>query len=918
MMRASIILVVLSIAMGAHAQTTRPATQPTTKPAGLPIAPLTRATPISFEKEVLPILSTNCLACHNKTKAKANLILESPADILKGGDTGPAIIPKKSDESLLLLAAAHRADPIMPPKDNKVAAADLNPQQLALLKLWIDQGGTGSIAAAAEVKWQAVKETFAPIYAVALTGDGQWAAFGRGNQLLVYHVPTKQIAATLSDSAIQGSTTKPIAHRDLVRSLSFSPDGSFLASGAYQEVKLWKRPINVQKFATTQSAVIAVAASSPDNKFIATAGAKGAIRISDAATGQKLKELSGHTGAITSLQFSPDSGKLLSTSADKTVRLFDIVAAKQIAQATIPDVTAAKFITNGTQIAAAAARRLVILKLPEGAATELVIAKELPSQESPIKSMDATLAGPSHIVVGCEDGSIRLWNVDTAAAVAQMKHDAPVVAVAIRADGKRLASAGATHVRLWDEKGKQVAELKGIASLKESQAKADRAVTFAASEVAYHKTAVAAADKDQKAQAERLKKATDADTAAKKALDDKQKAVTAAKEAKTKAETEKQPADKLAAATKAVTDAEAAAKAAEKPASLAATELELSTRISAKANESLAAAQAAMGVAEFQHKSAEASAVAAKKSYTDSAIAIRAICFSNDGQTLATAADDKIIQTFSSDTGAYFESFSGHAAPITSLAFTTSTIISASEESLIAFTLRPEWTLDKKLPLANQPSLTDCINALDFSADGTLIAAGGGVPTRGSEIRIWSVADGSLKHRFDDAHSDAIFSLDFTPDGKRLASAAGDRFARIFDLEKSALIKSLEGHTHHVLAVAWKRDGRILATAGADNVVKIWDSISGDRRKQIEGWGKEVTSVAFIGDTDQIVTTSGDGRVRILKEAGQDVKVWSASPDFVTAGAVSLDGSIIVTGGQDGILRISNGTTGAAIAAYPQ
>src|SRR5213075_3088699 len=150
---------------------------------------------------------------------------------------------------------------------------------------------------------------------------------------------------------------------------------------------------------------------------------------------------------------------------------------------------------GGSQIASAAGRRLIIWKLPDATGNELVIAKELPSQEALIHCIDATSPAPSQILVGCEDGSVRLWNSENAQAVAQMKHDAPVVAVAIRADGKRMLSAGGNYARLWDEKGKMLAELKGNQQLKDSVAKAERALAFAVSEVNYHKGALAAADK---------------------------------------------------------------------------------------------------------------------------------------------------------------------------------------------------------------------------------------------------------------------------------------------------------------------------------------------------------------------------------------------------------------------------------------
>jgi len=95
---------------------------------------------VSFQKEVLPILRRNCLACHNDTDAEGDLVLETSAKILEGGAEGPAVVVGKSAESLLLMLASHQKDPIMPPADNDVRAKPLTPDQLGLIKLWIDQG----------------------------------------------------------------------------------------------------------------------------------------------------------------------------------------------------------------------------------------------------------------------------------------------------------------------------------------------------------------------------------------------------------------------------------------------------------------------------------------------------------------------------------------------------------------------------------------------------------------------------------------------------------------------------------------------------------------------------------------------------------------------------------------------------------
>jgi WD40 repeat protein len=889
--------------------TTMPATKPMSRAAGIAIAPVVHPAPVDFQKEVLPILASNCLACHNKTKAKAGLILETPADMLKGGDTGPAIVAKKGAESLLLLAAAHQGELAMPPKDNKVAAVDLTPQQLGLIKLWIDQGATGSVNANVAVKWQEMQDSFAPVYGVGVSGDGQWAAFGRGRELMVYHVPTKQVVR-LIDPALT-AFGKNLAHRDLTRSVAMSADGNWIASGAYGEVKLWKRVRGGEKALIAVAEPIRAMAASGDGKLVAIAGDGGVIQLFE--NGTKKTDLAGHAGAVLAAKFSTDGAKLVSAGADKTIRVWDVAGGKEMAHAALAEVSGVAWV-NGTQVVSAAGKRVVIWNMPAAGKNELVIVKELPSQEANVRTLDAS---GGLIVLGGEDGAVRVWNAETAAAVASMKHDAPVTAVAIRGDGKRFASAGGNYARMWDEKGKMVAEMKGSAQLKEVAAKADRELAFAAAELNYHKGAVAAADKEQKAQTDRLKKATDAEAAAKKTLEEKQKALATATEAKTKAEAEKQAADKIAAVTKAVTDADAAVKAAEKPARLAGDEVEVVKKTLGKANEALTSAQAALAAAETEQKKCEAAVPVAKKAAGDSAVAVKSVAFSADGLVLASGGDDKLVQTWSAENGVAMEEYRAMGA-VTSIAFGLGSVIASTEKTIARWTTSSEWVLDKTLPLAGQPPLMDCVNALDFSADGKLLAAGGGVPTRGSEIRVWTVADGQLRHRFDEAHSDSVFGVKFSADGKRLASGAADRFARIFDLEKSVLVRSLEGHTHHVLGVAWKRDGRTLVTAGADNVVKVWDPNSGDKRKNIEGWGKEVTSITFVGDTDQIMASCGDGRVRITKSDGTDVRAWAADGDFVLCAAASADGSIVVSGGQDGYFKVWNGTNGTAISSYPE
>ena len=177
---------------------------------------------------------------------------------------------------------------------------------------------------------------------------------------------------------------------------------------------------------------------------------------------------------------------------------------------------------------------------------------------------------------------------------------------------------------------------------------------------------------------------------------------------------------------------------------------------------------------------------------------------------------------------------------------------------------------------------TQIIYSVAYSPDGKQIASGSGHYTG---LRIWDAATGAPLHRLQ-GHTRSIYSVAYSPDGKRIVSASDDRTVRIWDASTGLQVgEPLAGHTDWVTSVAFSPDGKRIASGSRDYTVRIWDASTGVQvGEPLQGHTREVFSVVYSPDGKQIASGSADRTVRIwgesAKQLDERIKRWSREKLF--------------------------------------
>src|SRR5262245_5084428 len=391
----------------------------------------------TYEKQIGPFLKTYCLGCHDGSDdSKGGLSVVSFKALMEGGDAGEVIIPGKSDESRLVKMLLGTAKPKMPPKDSKQP----KPEEIEIVKRWVELGAKGpassSPQSAAELNVRHIEpktSVAAAISSVSFSPDGRWLAAARHREVLLVDASSGRVSQSLAGA------------ENPINALAFSPDSRVFAAAeglpsVVGQVRLWDLDGQALRVLTGHSDSIYALAFSPSGDKLVTASYDKLLMLWDVAGGKELHTLKHHTAAVFGIAFSPDGKTLASAAADQTVKLWNVTTGQRITRPTEPTkgLNARPFQPRGHEVAAAGIDKMIRVYEWNGSAAKLK--RSTFAHDAPVLSLVYSPDG-STLFSSSEDRRIKAWN----SATLQERHvyeDLPdwPQTLAVNRDGSQLAA----------------------------------------------------------------------------------------------------------------------------------------------------------------------------------------------------------------------------------------------------------------------------------------------------------------------------------------------------------------------------------------------------------------------------------------------------------------------------------------------
>ncbi len=569
------------------------------------------------------------------------------------------------------------------------------------------------------------------------------------------------------------------------------------------------------------------ASITPDGRHLVSTSADKTIKIWDAATGTELRTLRGHKERVHSVSSSPNGDRIVSGGCDGIIKIWDASAGSELMSIPAHDhwIWSVSFSPDGKTIASGSFDETVKLWNAE---TGAVIA----TLRGHVGMVGLVTFSPDgkHIASGSEDKTVKLWDAEDGAEVMTFRgHERFVTSLTFSHDGKQILSGGCDGtLRVWNVlTGEQSMVIHG------HEPGRDRVMSVSFSPdgrsiVSCSKGAIKTWDARTGRELMTLKPANGAFSA------------------------------------KFTPDG---------------------TRI--------------LSTGENVVEEWDVTATSEMKTLRGHTDVVSCVTFGPDGRSLASASHDKTIRLWDLADSSKVTILRGHESAVRTVSYRPDgrQVASASRSGELKV-----WDCTTGREISAAKAHDGEINSISYSPDGTRIAT---ISVADRTVRVWNPTSCERLMTLEGLDNFG-YSVRFSPDGKYIAAGAEEGMVKIWNADSGIDVATLgrrPGEEYcSVYGITFSPDGRRIAAAG--EISKVWDLET----------GKELMKLGTYGDYAWSVVFTPDGK-RIIGGAG-NLKVWDASngSEIVTFGeyaqsigsvSISTDGRLIAAGGSDdSLIRI--------------
>ncbi len=634
-------------------------------------------------------------------------------------------------------------------------------------------------------------------------------------------------------------------HESTVRSVAFSPDGRQILTGSQDNTaKVWHAETGSELLTLKgHTGSVLSGAFSPDGRRIVTGSFDGIAKVWDAASGRELLTLKGHKaydfsgemhpangwirapltfhiGSVLSVAFSPDGRRIVTGSNDKTAKVWDSETGRELRTLNCPG--------GVRSVAFSQDARRIVTGLPDNTAKvwDMESDRELLTLKGHTRQINSIAFSPDgrRIVTGSDDRTAKVWDVKNGGELLTLMTRAErVLSVAFSPDGQRIVTGSTDNTaKVWDvDNGRELLTLKGHGGCIYSVAfSPDGWRILTGSEDLSAKVWDA---EDRRGQISL--KGHNGEVFSVALSPDGRRIVTGSEDHTAK-----------------VWDAETGREIITLKGH---TGRVISTVFSPDGR------QVVTGSFDANAKVWDAENGRELLTLKGHKYVVTSVAISPDGRRIVTGSVDNSAKVWDAKTGHELLTLEGpNPYPVTSVAFSPDgrRILMGSEDHTATM-----WDAESSGAVLILKGHKGWIRSVAFSSDGRRIVTGSDDRT----AKVWDVVHGhellTLK-----GHHQAVCSVAFSPDGHRIITGSHDRTAKLWDAKTGRELLTLKGnvdadysvplsskpdlegtsaeHLDAINSVAFSSDGRRIVTGSQDGTAKVWITASPE---EVQTWWKE-------------------------------------------------------------------------------